>query len=295
MTTRRIPLRSMTAFEAAARLGSFQAAARELHLTPSAVSHQIRRLETECGVALFLRTGRGVAVSPEGAAYARAVAERFALLRGATDSLARAAQRQIVRIDTPPSLASRWLLPRLPAFMTAHPGVELRVNGEAPERAGQADLQIVFGGATKWQGRARPLLREIVQPLCAPGLFARGGVAAPGDLLAQRLIATIDNAVTWEAWFRHMGIAHADPIPRPVQFDPSHLAIDAAVQGMGVVLESDLLTEMERHAGRLVAPLPDSGISLVSYWLLPADPASLSPGTRTAYAWLQGLAAATGD
>jgi LysR family glycine cleavage system transcriptional activator len=290
VTARRIPLRNMTAFEAAARLGSFQAAARELNLTPSAVSHQIRRLEVECGVALFLRTGRGVTVSPDGAAYAQAVTQGFQLLRDATDRLAGAAQRQVVRIDTPPSLARSWLLPRLPAFLMAHPGIEVRVNGEARARDGEADLRIAFGKAAIWDGRARPLLRETIQPLCAPGLLAQNGDATPRDLLAQRLIATIDNAVTWDEWFRHAGIAQAGPIPRPVQFDPSHLAIDAAVQGMGVVLESDLITEIERQAGRLVAPLPGSGISLVSYWLLPLDPAPLTPAASAAYHWLKSFA-----
>jgi LysR family glycine cleavage system transcriptional activator len=290
VTPRRIPLRSMSAFEAAARLGSFQAAARELHLTPSAISHQIRRLEAECGTRLFQRTGRGVTVSPEGAAYAQAVAQGFRLLQDATDTLARTAQRRIVRIATPPSLARSWLLPRLPHFMAAHPGLEIQVNGEARQTENQADLRIVFGDAARWQGQAHPLLRETILPLCAPALLAGHALTAPRDLLAQPLIATIDNAITWDEWFRLSGINPTGPLPRPAQFDPSHLAIDAALQGMGVVLESTLLTETERHAGRLVAPFPHLGITRVSYWLLPADPVALSPAALTAYQWLQNCA-----
>jgi LysR family transcriptional regulator, glycine cleavage system transcriptional activator len=131
MTLSRLPLRAIAVFEAVSRLGSFKAAARELNLTPSAVSHQIRSLEQQLGVDLFARDGRGVRLSAAASHYAGRLHELLMGIRAATNELAERGRLQVtagtVRIMTPPSLATHWLMPRLPAFIEAYPGIDIRV------------------------------------------------------------------------------------------------------------------------------------------------------------------------
>lgn len=291
MTEPKLPLRGLTVFEAAARLCSFRAAAAELNLTASAVSHQIAQLEELLGVALFERTSRGVTLSPEGASYARSIRPLLAQLQQATDDIARGrgrrGAREIVRIRTPPSLASRWIVPRLPTFLARHPTIDIRVNAPYVNQQGEeADVTITYGDAARWQSIATPFLSETTQPLCTPALLASSRVRTPNDLLGQTLISTKFNTLSWEDWFQKQGVTLDRLLLRPIQFDPSHLAIDAAVSGLGFILESDILTRTELAAGTLAAPFPRSGISTSSYWLLPLKNAGARSAVALAYDWL---------
>lgn len=283
-----LPLRALVVFEAAARLGSFRAAAAELGLTPSAVSHQVRALEAGLGVGLFERVGRGVALSADGLEYFAGIRDGFEQLRCATERMARrrtGRRTEVVRLQTPPSFAGRWLLPRLPALLAAHPGIDIRLNAEKDQRPGAAgvDLMIVYGAARTWQRAAEPLLEEALQPMCAPALAA--GIAGPADLLARPLIGTRGNAMSWDAWFRRHGIDPGRAGPA-LELDPSDVAIDAAAKGLGVVLESDVLTEDERRDGRLAVPLPGHAVRAAAYWLLPAAGADDRPAVGLVRAWL---------
>lgn len=293
-----LPLRALVVFEAAARLGSFRSAAHELGLTPSAVSHQVRLLEAGNGVALFLRAGRGVTLSPEGRMFFESIREEMDGLRRATAGLAaRAGAGETVRLQTPPSFAKRWLLPRLPALLERRPSPDIRVNAEGGGafESDSADLTIVYGDARRWRTHAAPLLVEHVQPLCAPSLLKRRPVTAAADLLAQTLIQTRVNLLSWEAWLPRHGLrrpaveTNARPL-RVIHLDPSDVAIEAATKGLGVVLESDVLTETERSDGRLVAPLPGRALALRSYWLTPRQSAS-RPAVKLVRDWLLEIAA----
>jgi len=291
-----LPLRALAAFESAARLESFRAAAEELALTPSAVSHQVRILEARLGLRLFDRVGRGVVLSPEGS-------ELFDRIRGSFDALAeavetaarrgrRARRPEVVLLRTPPSLAGCWVLPRLPAFLAEHPEIDLRVHGDLrPATEGAArfeadgvDLAICYGDHAP--PGAAPLLAETVQPLCAPALAEGGSLRSPRDLLRRPLIVTRDNRLSWEGWFRRQGVALDDGFAGTIQLDPSHVAIEAAVKGLGVVLESDVLAEDALRGGRLVAPFPGLGVSWDAYWLAVARTAAGRPSVETVRAWL---------
>jgi len=284
-----LPLRPLVVFEAAARLGSFRAAADELGLTPSAVSHQIRALEATLGVSLFERIGRGVVLSVDGHDYFAGISEGFELLKRATDRMARRrvgrSPTEVVRVRTPPSFAGRWLLPRLPALLAEHPGIDIRVNAEKDQRPGSSgvDLMIVYGDGRAWRRSAEPLLDEALQPMCAPALAA--GIDAPADLLTRPLIGTRGNALSWSEWFRRHGVDFGRAGPA-MELDPSDVAIDAAAKGLGVVLESDVLTEDERRDGRLVAPLPGHAVGTSAYWLLPAADDGDRPVVGLVRAWL---------
>lgn len=306
MSERSLPVRGIAVFEAAARAVSFHAAAEELNLTPSAVSHQIRLLEDTLGVRLFERVGRGVTLTAEGADYARSVRPSMQRLRVATNQIkARAkmgAALEVVRIETPPSLAHYWLLPRLLELIAQHPGIDIRVNAQGSHLQGDrlpwppladapADLQIVYGDDKLWGDRAAHLLSEDFQPLCAPELLAEGVLRSPEDLLQQTLLSTSQNAVTWEEWLEWQGIDLDRTPVHTIQLDPSHLAIEAAGSGMGVILESSVLVEDQLSIGKLVAPFPGLRRPGLSYWLFAPSPRKSASAVDLVMDWLRESAA----
>jgi LysR family transcriptional regulator, glycine cleavage system transcriptional activator len=293
-----LPLRAIAVFEAASRLGSFQLAASELNLTPSAVSHQIRLLEQLLGVQLFERVGRGVLVSPEAADYARVVRQMLRRLREATDDMAGKSLTkgsvEVVNIQTPPSFASCWLLPRLSGFMTDYPGIEISVNAEKDENSNRSlDLMIVYGEPSRWQDRATCLLEETIQPLCAPSYLRRRPISTPEDLLQNTLIKTRINAISWEDWFQSFGFDCGDLPVQSICLDPSHVAIAAAVKGMGAILESSVLTQQNLIAGELVSPLQKYAISGQTYWIMSAHRFGGRRAVDTVFEWLRAEAAET--
>jgi LysR family glycine cleavage system transcriptional activator len=291
MRQQRLPLRGIAVFEAVARLGSLKAAAAELSLSPSAVSHQIRALEEELGIELFKRVSRGVRLSPDAARYADALHGLFDRLRSATASVAgpgwNRSSTRLVRLMTPPSLATHWLMPRLPDFIAAHPGIDLRVFAvrTADGNVEDFDITIGYGDATRWQGRALPLLEETTQPYCAPSRLRGAKGFTPRQLLVQPLIQSRENAISWESWFGQCGLVFDAGQKRPLQLDPSYVAIEAAVKGVGVILESSLLTREHVEAGRLVAPVLQTRPPSTSYWLLPLPKGARRP-VVDAHRWL---------
>jgi LysR family glycine cleavage system transcriptional activator len=291
MTRSRLPLRAISVFETAARLGSLKAAADELHLTPSAVSHQIRALENELGVRLFLREGRGVRLAPAGTDYAQRLHFLFDGVRVATvevaDKARQKAETGIVRIMTPPSLATHWLMPRLSGFLESHPGIDIRVIAirTADGDPDQFDITIAYGDQGRSTGLARPLLEETYRPYCAPSLLSGVASIDAHALLAMPLISSRYNGISWNDWFARRGIGFEPSAVSHLQIDPSYVAIEAAVKGVGVVLESGLLTQEHVQNRRLVAPVPEQELPAVSYWLLPLRPDARRP-TQIAHAWL---------
>jgi len=282
MAERSIPVRGIAVFEAAARAVSFHAAADELNLTPSAVSHQIRLLEEILGVKLFERVGRGVTLTAEGAEYARSIRPSIRRLRDATNQIKARAKKggalEVVRIEIPPSLAHCWLLPRLAELIAQHPRIDIRVNAQGSHLQGDrlpwptladapADLQIVYGDENLWADRASHLFAEDFQPLCAPALLGRHAMDSADQLLQHTLISTSRNAVTWEEWLNWQGIDLDENPVDSLQLDPSHLAIEAAVSGMGFILESNVLVQRQLSIGNLVAPFPHLSRPGLSYWL----------------------------
>ncbi|HWK46998.1 MAG TPA: LysR family transcriptional regulator [Stellaceae bacterium] len=291
MTLSRLPLRGIAVFEAVSRLGSFKAAAQELNLTPSAVSHQIRSLERDLGVDLFTRDGRGVRLSAAASDYAGQVRELLTGIRTATNDIAARGRLQVttgtVRIMTPPSLATHWLMPRLPAFIEAYPGIDIRVFAirTADGNVDDFDITIGYGDVARWGGRARPLLEEIIQPYCAPSRLQGAASMRACDLLTQPLIRSGETGISWEKWFRNRDVPFKAEAIHHLQIDPSYVAIEAAVKGIGVILESSILTQEHTGAGRLVSPVSEENRPSVSYWLLPLRSGSRRP-VSIAYDWL---------
>ena len=251
-----VPLSILRAFEAAGRTGSFRSAALELGLTPSAVSHAVRKLEQTLGASLFVRDGRAVHLSAEGEALMRHVGRAFEELRRGLE-LVSTRGPQLLRLHCAPSFAACWLSPRLARFLRDHPGIEVRLAAGTDYTRflnEEFDADIVYGPPRQEGLVDVPLGEETVTPMCAPEL-ARA-IRNPMDLFAQVLIESETKQVRWSDWFARNGL----PAPRPqgVRFDRSFLAIAAAVDGLGVTLESTRLAERDLASGRLVRPLAGS-------------------------------------
>jgi len=250
----KIPLSVLRSFEAAGRCGSFKLAADELGLTPGAVSHAIGKLEDALGVALFTRTTRAVALTQDGETLMTHMARAFHDMRQGLERVSSRGQR-LLRLHAAPSFAAQFLAPRLPRFLDANPGVDIRLaagTDYARFKNDEFDADIVYGALPVAPGLlAIDLAEETVTPLCSPAVAA--GIHAPADLLTQKLIHSDNKLIRWSDWFSANRIKA--PAPHGLRFDRSFLAIGAAVDGQGVALESTLLAGRELAQGRLVAPL----------------------------------------
>jgi LysR family transcriptional regulator, glycine cleavage system transcriptional activator len=248
-----VPLSILRAFEAAGRTGSFRSAATELGLTPSAVSHAISKLEQTLGASLFARSNRVAQLTPEGEALMRHVGRAFEELRRGLEMVSTRGP-QMLRLHSAPSFAALWLSPRLARFLRDHPGVEVRLAAGTDYTRflnDEFDADIVYG-LPRLEGLVVvPLGEETVTPMCTPDLART--IKAPMDLFNHVLIESETKQVRWSDWFARNGL----PAPRPqgVRFDRSFLAIAAAVDGLGVTLESTRLAERELASGRLMRPL----------------------------------------
>ncbi|GAA5233502.1 LysR family transcriptional regulator [Verticiella sediminum] len=292
-SVRRPALRSLTSFEAAARLGSFQAAATELRLTASAVSHQIITLEDLLGIQLFARVGRGIQLTTPGEQYLQKVRQVLAILDDASRTATQSGATEVVRVHTPPSFASKWLLRHLPAFLLDNPTIDVRVNAES-KRTGFSwsvtDLAVLYTGEPKREPSAITLLEDTVQPMCSPKLLTDRPVGMPRDLLNHTLIHTRGNVITWKEWFAAQDLTAFGRHER-LQIDPSHIAIDAAIKEFGVVLESEALVQDELASGRLVTLLPETAMGGV-FWMLSWTPGErLRPAAARFRDWLKAAAA----
>jgi LysR family transcriptional regulator, glycine cleavage system transcriptional activator len=255
-----VPLSFLRIFEAAGRTGSFRAASAELNLTPSAVSHAIRKLEQALGIPLFERDTRNVRLSYEGEAMMRHVSRAFDELRRGMEVVSTRGPK-LLRLHSAPSFAAQWLTPRLADFLKQHPGVELRLAAGVDYTrfaSDEFDADIVYGSPRVEGLIVVPLGEETITPMCTPDLAAK--IASPSDLFNHVLIQTDSKQIQWADWFNANGLVA--PPPNGSRFDRSFLAIAAAAEGLGIALESTRLAERELASGRLVMPLEQKSIPI---------------------------------
>jgi DNA-binding transcriptional LysR family regulator len=256
----KVPMSAIRAFEAAARTGSFRDAANELHLTPSAVSHAIRKLETTLSTVLFERSTRSVRLTPAGENLMRHAGSAFDELRRGLEEVAGRGPR-LLRVHSAPSFAAQWLAPRLARFLSNEPLVEVRLAAStdyARFTNDDFDVDIVYGAPRAEGVEAIPLGEEVVTPLCSPELAKK--IRRPEDLLKQVLIRSDVKQVQWHQWFAANDVDA--PALHGMRFDRSFLAIAMAAGGLGVALESTRLAEREIESGVLVAPLAGSATDI---------------------------------
>lgn len=245
----------LRAFEAAARHQSFALGAQELNLTPSAISHQVRELEEHFGVALFVRGNRRVETTAEGRRLLESLTRVFDALEASCNEVGLAAREEVLTVHCAPSLAVKWLGPRLRRFVESYPEIRIRLTS-GPEpidlvRAREIDVAISYGDARDGAGIVvESLGLERIVPLCAPSLLASPQQPPQALVASLPLIDSQLSRVSWPDWFARNGLS----LPARVRtsFDRAALAISAAADGMGIALESERLAEREIARGELV-------------------------------------------
>ena len=283
------PLNTLRLFEAAGRHASFKLAAEELHLTPSAVSHGIQKLEDWLGATLFERGTRGLSLTAAGEAYLPQIAEALGMLAQATDVVQGRKPTGALSVSVAPTFAKRWLLPRLARFTERHP--DIRVTIDTSKRPVEfpldgMDLAIRMSAEARAAGTWIELLREELVPVCAPALLAKLGAGSLEELLARApLIHVTTTAEDWAAWLRATGHAGLS-VEGGIRVDRVQVALEAAAQGLGIALGRRPLVDADLDAGRLVmlpAPVVEGA---TRYWLVGGDETFERPEIRKFRKWL---------
>jgi LysR family glycine cleavage system transcriptional activator len=264
------PLKALLGFESAARHGSFIQAAEELCVTPSAVSHQIQSLESFLRLQLFTRRGGRVTLTSAGQRYYREIDNALRAIADATATLAPRPCEEMLTIVASPSFAVKWLQPRLPAFLAACPDARIRVStcsADAPIEAAIFDIAITYGRPERADLATLPLLYERLTPMCSPALAQALDLRTIADLRRGTLIHSA-NLIGWKQFFAGSNTPELRPL-NELWIDRSAMAISAAVDSLGIVLESDVLTQTERIHRTLVAPFaaPEAEITSVGHYL----------------------------
>jgi LysR family transcriptional regulator, glycine cleavage system transcriptional activator len=274
MTARLPSLNGLRAFEAAARHLSFTQAATELNVTQTAISHQIKRLEDELGIQLFVRQNRSLALTPQARDYLPLVRAAFDDLRLATERLVRKDGGKVLTVSTLASLAAKWLLPRLATFQEAHPGIDVRITTSTSLvdfRRDDVDAAIRYGRG-HWPGvRAEWLMADELFPVCSPALLQGSKpLRCPKDLAHHTLLHTSGGYEDdWRLWLTAAGLPASVSKHGGLSFDLIFMTVQAAIDGFGVALGRTSYVQDDITKGRLVVPftiaLPaDAGFYLVS-------------------------------
>ena len=270
------PLKSLQAFEAAARWLSFAKAGEELFVTPAAISQQIKQLEEFLGIALFRRMTRAVQLTEEAKTVLPLVTEGFDKLAEAVERLAREEESGLLTVSSVPTFAAKWLLQRLPDFAEKYPDIDVRLDASLDPRdfdRDGIDVSIRLGMGDYPGLHLARVFGEEVSPVCSPALLTGANpLRVPEDLKNHRLIHVDWGKLTiglpdWRVWTKAAGVEGVDVEHGP-RFTVENLAIEAAVNGDGVALISHYAVAEDLKAGRLVRPFDLVLQADFAYWLV---------------------------
>ncbi len=253
------PLKALKGFEAAARLLSFRQAGQELNLTHTAISHQIRLLEEDLGVALFERDGRAVKLTREGKSFYPVVRSALEQLINCSEILRRTDKNQSLRIQAFVTLSIRWLARRLSGFKSQHPGFDLQITSSILDGTfdeANEDLGIIYApepvpSHLHWV----PLFDAVLMPVCSPDLL-KGSTSklTPQELLKLPLLKVYTADGHWEEWFQSVGV-FSEISRNSIAVDTIAIALEMALDGEGVAMVNGPFAESDLKAGRLVQPV----------------------------------------
>lgn len=266
---RRIPLGALRVFEAAARCGSFKAAAAELSVTPGAVSRQVATLEESLGARLFERRNREVRITPAGRSYFGEIQAALARIDAASARLARRPARQAVRVDATPALALHWLIPRLPDFNARHDGIDIELSTSVGTVARNRDFDwAVRRNPRDFRGmKAEPFLEERARLMASPRLARTARLRRAEDLARCRLIQNRARPDLWEKWLAARGL-EPGRFERWTDLDQTIFVIEAALDGLGLAVVPELFVADLLKTGSLVCPLGEEPVVTGAYYLV---------------------------
>jgi LysR family glycine cleavage system transcriptional activator len=285
-------LSALRCFEAAARTANFTQAAAELHVTQSAVSHQVRALENQLGARLFRRERQALQLTRVGEAYLRSVREALDRLNAATEAVAGTKGDRAIIISVSPAFAIRWLIRRLTQFRRLHPAIRIHLNSARHHvnfEKDDVDLAIRHGSGI-WPGlRADLLLEDELFPVCSPTLLAKGPpLRRFADLANYPLINDTEHSY-WQEWFRLAGVGEAD-LSGAISFDDNGLIIEAAVDGQGIAIVRSILAADELNQGKLVRVFDLSLRQRLGYYIVCPEATADRPHIKAIRKWLLGEA-----
>lgn len=292
MSKRLPPLLALEAFDAAARAMSFKAAAAELHLTPSAISHRVKQLEEHLGLPLFRRLNREIRLTEAGQDYFGTVRRAFDHVAQASLRVGQPRQHEELRLSSVPHFAATWIIPHLEDFLNRQPDLRLYVESSVrnADFARDAVDAAVRYGHGRWTGLTATKLTNLhVAPVCAPRLI-KAGLKQPRDLRDQTLIHFSSFPQSWPDWLIAAGLADLKP-KREVWVDSVSQALDAAENGLGVALGLAPLIGPKLQANRLVMPFAPVLPLDFGYWFVARRSEADKPAIQALRRWLLGLMA----
>ncbi|MCI3944139.1 transcriptional regulatory protein [Pseudomonas syringae] len=285
------PLKALQAFEQTARFGNLARAAEVLDLTPSAVSHQLARLEALIGRQLFVRAARGVTLTPVGEQYLKDVSGLLHSLAVATERATSDVSLDCLRLHSAPSFGLLWLMPRLEAFRVTHPDIQINLSCSYESlhfSRDKIDVDIRHGRPNWPSYEVRTLRDEQFAVLASPTLLARSAVSTAADLLDGELILSEATLLKWPEWFARHGLSRPEN-PYALSFDRSYMTLEAASHGLGFALESTLLAQKYLASGKLVEVAPEKLTAPVAaHHLVFPKAHSTFPRVRRFLEWMEG-------
>ncbi|WP_354408187.1 MULTISPECIES: transcriptional regulator GcvA [unclassified Marinobacterium] len=280
------PLNALRSFESAARNLSFNEAAEELFVTPSAISHQIKLLEEFLGLKLFRREKRKVSLTAAGERYLPSVQLALDEIESATRRLMTSPNLSAVNISVAPAFLTRWLVPRITRFQEQYPDVELRFSsttGFIDFEHSDTDMAVYYGEGN-WRGVDIHFLRYLVStPVCSPKLAE--GLNSPEDLLKRTLIHVSGRRQEWQQILQQLGV-RANTSTRTMSFSSTALAVSAAIEGIGVSLADRALVQRELEAGQLVVPFDITLDKPRAFYLVYQEKRQLTYGMQAFRDWI---------
>lgn len=302
MKRRLPPLNALRAFEAAARHESFKAAAEELSVTPAAVGHQVRTLEDHLGVELFERLNRSVALTDRGRRLLPGLSASFDQMVEALASIEGPDDTNVIAVSTVPAFAVKWLIPRLDRFNRAYPDYDVRISASvemADFRRDHIDCSIRFGRGIYPGQKVWKILDDTIMPAASPALLEQhGAIETPADLVNLPLVH--DDSLRfdpmtpdWQAWLTAAGVDQIVDWRRGAHFSFSDHALQAAIDGVGIVLARRSIAAQDIAEGRLVPLFETEQPLTMSYWFVTTTEKSDQPRVKAFREWL--LAEATAD
>ncbi|MBI1772378.1 MAG: transcriptional regulator GcvA [Burkholderiales bacterium] len=287
MDFRRLPnLAALRAFEAAARYQNFSKAAQEIHLTHGAISHQVRALEEELGVPLFIRHGKRISITADGEQFAATIRKALMELGDAADLLKKRNKQKRLGITSLPSFAARWLSPRLGRFIEHHPDLEVSLqssNHLADYNMESIDVGIRFGLGNYPGMISELLMGDYYYPVASPHYHGGQLPLTPAELASMQLLRC--DGEPWEPWFRAAGLDNAEPTGGLV-FQDSSMLTRAAVDGQGIALGRHIIVQPDIKAGLLQRLFNIDIPCEVAYYLVYPPEALAKPQVKAFREWL---------
>lgn len=270
LRTRLPSLNSLRAFEAAARHLSLKKAASELCVSQSAISHQIKTLEEQLGVALFLRRARGVELTSKGQLYYPTLRSAFDAIAESTALVREQESRGVITVQVYATFAIRWFLPRLAGFQALEPNLQIRLHtnqNDADLAHNDIDAAIMIG--TPAPGLAsQKLFRARMRPMCSPAFLAeQGPINEPEDLVGKPLLQVYPSSEDWPNWFAGVGLSSMG-LAGSLQLESYEVAISSAISNIGVLLGQEPYVARSLRAGTLVEMLPGHSVENPNAWHL---------------------------